>query len=83
MELDNGMVIGAMPYTEPSRPKRFICPWCERPVLDEVNVYRYKGGQRGEEWICADCLKDEVGNMSPDELADALLIDTGRAGDER
>ena len=68
MELDNGMVIGAMPYSDPPRPEQFVCEWCKQNVPDDENVYHYKSiGQ--ECWICADCLKDEVGNMSPDELA--------------
>jgi hypothetical protein len=66
MELDNAMVIGAMPYTEPERPERFVCPWCERPVSNDTNVYLYHFRPNDTVWICADCLKDEVGNMSPD-----------------
>ena len=79
---ENGMVIGAIPYSDPPKPECFVCEWCKHNVPDDENVYHYKSiGQ--ECWICADCLKDDVINMSPDELADALLIDVGKAGDER
>ena len=79
MELDNGMVIGAMPYNQSDAPAKAIkCPWCKQNVPDDENVYHYKSiGQ--ECWICADCLKDEVGNMSPDELAIMIGADIEKA----
>ena len=61
MELENGMVSGAMPYNQSDAPAKAIkCPWCKRAV-DGENVVEYGGG----EWICAHCFKAEVDNMSP------------------
>ena len=75
MELENGMVSGAMPYNQSDAPaKVFKCHWCERAVDGDENVYDYC-----DVVICADCLKAEVGNMSPDELAIMLGADIEKA----
>ena len=75
MELENGMVSGAMPYNQSDAPaKVFKCPWCKRAVDGDENVYDYCNVM-----ICADCLKAEVGNMSPDELAIMLGADIEKA----
>lgn len=75
MELENGMVSGAMPYNLDDAPaKVFKCPWCKRAVNGDENVYDYRNAM-----ICADCLKAEVGNMSPDELAIVLGADFEKA----
>lgn len=78
-ELENGMVSGAMPYNLDDAPAKAIkCPWCKRAMDGDENVYHYKSiGQ--ECWICADCLKDDVSNMSPDELAIMLGADIEKA----
>ena len=68
MELENGMVSGAMPYNQSDAPAKAIkCPWCRQEVDEDENMYGYSG-----EYVCADCVKADVGNMSPDELAGAL-----------
>ena len=75
MELENGMVSGAMPYNMNDAPtKVFKCPWCKRAVDGDENVYDYC-----DVVICADCLKAEVSNMSPDELAIMLGADIEKA----
>ena len=77
MELENGMVSGAMPYNQGDAPAKAIkCPWCERAVDGEEQMVEYGG-----EWICVDCFKCEVDNMSPDELADALGMEAKKATD--
>ena len=76
MELENGIVSGAMPYNQSDAlAKAFKCPWCKRVVYGDENVYDYC-----DVMICADCLKAEVGNMSPDELAIMLCADIEKAG---
>ena len=74
-ELENGMVIGAMPYSQSDAPAKAIkCPWCRQAVDGEETVVEYGG-----EWICADCFKDEVGNMSPAELASEMRLSAKKA----
>ena len=77
MELENGMVSGAMPYNQSDAPAQTIkCPWCRQEVDEDENMYGYSG-----EYVCADCVKADVGNMSPDELAGALGMDAKKARD--
>ncbi|NCB36705.1 MAG: hypothetical protein EOM58_11770 [Clostridia bacterium] len=74
-ELENGMVSGAMPYNQSDSPAKAIkCPWCKRAVDGDEYMVEYSG-----EWICTDCLKAEVSNMSPDELAIMLGADIEKA----
>ncbi len=81
MELDNGMVIGAMPYSDPPRPERFVCPMCNTKVPDDVDVYRWPKDIRIGIWMCSDCLKAEISNASPPELAELMGLDVERAGE--
>ena len=75
MELENGMVSGAMPYNQSDAPGKAIkCPWCKRAVDGEETVVEYAG-----EWICTDCFKAEVGNMSPTELASEMRLSARKA----
>ena len=75
MELENGMVIGAMPYSQSDAPARSIkCPWCKRVVDGDEQMVEYAG-----EWICTDCFKAEVGNMSPVELASEMRLSARKA----
>ena len=75
MELENGMVIGAMPYNQSDAPAKVIkCPWCRRSVDGDETVIEY-----AEEWICADCFKAEVDNMSPAELASEMRLSAKKA----
>ena len=77
MELENGVVSGAMPYNLDDAPAKSIkCPCCRQEVDEDENMYGYSGG-----YACADCVKYEVDNMSPDELADALGMDAKKARD--
>lgn len=74
-ELENGMVSGAMPYNMNDAPaKVFKCPWCKRAVDGEETVVEYAG-----EWICPDCFKCEVDNMSPAELASEMRLSAKKA----
>ena len=75
MELENGMVSGAMPYNQSDSPlnEMYTCPVCGREVQDDEYVYSY------QEWYCLDCLRKEAANMSPDELADFLQVSTEKA----
>ena len=83
MELENGMVSGAMPYSNPyaSYPKRelYMCQCCERDVPDDEIVYRRDYDKYSHDWICAECFKAEVQNMSPVELAEAMNKETSKA----
>lgn len=81
MELDNAMAIGAMPYSDQPRPSRFVCPTCECQIPDDADVYRWP--KRIGVWLCGDCLKDEINNASPPELAELMGLDIGKAEDER
>ena len=75
MELDNGMVIGAMPYNQDDAPAKVIkCPWCKRAVGGDEQMIEYAG-----EWICTHCFKAEVGNMSPVELAGEMRLSARKA----
>ena len=75
MELDNGMVIGAMPYNQSDAPARSIkCPWCKRAVDGDETVIEYAG-----EWICTHCFKAEVDNMPPVELASEMRLSARKA----
>ena len=75
MELENGMVIGAMPYNQSDAPDKAIkCPWCKRVVDGDEQTVEYAG-----EWICTDCFKAEVGNMSPVELASEMRLSARKA----
>ena len=75
MELENGMVSGAMPYNQSDAPaKVFKCPWCERVVDGDEQMIEYAG-----EWICTHCFKAEVGNMSPVELASEMRLSARKA----
>ena len=75
MELENGMVSGAMPYNLGDAPaKAIMCPWCKRAVDGDEQMVEYGG-----EWICADCFKAEVGNMSPVELASEMRLSARKA----
>ena len=75
MELENGMVSGAMPYNQSDAPAKVIkCPWCRRVVDGDEQVIEY-----AEEWICADCFKAEVDNMSPAELASEMRLSAKKA----
>ena len=74
-ELENGMVIGAMPYNQSDSPTKAIkCPWCRQAVDGEETVVEYAG-----EWICTHCFKAEVGNMSPVELASEMRLSARKA----
>jgi hypothetical protein len=74
-ELENGMVSGAMPYNQSDAPAHTIkCPWCRRTVDGDETVVEYAG-----EWICADCFKHEVDNMSPVELASEMRLSARKA----
>ena len=56
MELENGMVIGALPYNQSDAPAQTIkCPWCKRAVDGDEYMIEYSG-----EWICTDCLNAEI-----------------------
>ena len=75
MELENGMVSGAMPYNlDDATAKVFKCPWCKRAVDGEETVVEY-----WDEWICADCFKADVDNMSPAELAGEMRLSARKA----
>ena len=75
MELENGMVSGAMPYNQSDAPAKAIkCPWCKRAVGGEETIVEYGG-----EWICADCFKAEVDNMPPVELASEMRLSARKA----
>ena len=75
IELENGVVSGAVPYNLDDAPaKVFKCPWCKRAVDGEETVVEYGG-----EWICADCFKCEVDNMSPVELASEMRLSARKA----
>ena len=74
-ELENGMVSGAMPYNQSDSPaKVFKCPWCKRAVDGDEQMVEYGG-----EWICADCFKAEVDNMSAAELASEVRLSAKKA----
>ena len=74
-ELENGMVSGAMPYNQSDSPAKAIkCPWCKRAVDGDEYMVEYSG-----EWICADCLKAEVSNMSLVELAEIMQLSARKA----
>jgi hypothetical protein len=75
MELENGMVSGAMPYNQSDAPAKAIkCPWCKRVVDGDEYMVEYSG-----EWICTDCLKAEVSNMSLVELAEIMQLSARKA----
>ena len=75
MELENGMVSGAMPYNQSDTPAKAIkCPWCKRAVDGDEQRVEYAG-----EWICPGCFKAEVGNMSPVELASEMRLSARKA----
>ena len=75
MELDNGMVIGAMPYNQSDAPAQTIkCPWCKRAVDGDEQMVEYAG-----EWICVDCCKCGVDDMSPVELASEMRLSARKA----
>ena len=75
MELENGMVSGAMPYNQSDAPAKVIkCHWCKRAADGEEQMVEYAG-----EWICTDCFKAEVGNMSPVELASEMRLSARKA----
>ena len=75
MELENGMVSGAMPYNQSDAPaKAIMCPWCKRAVDGKETVVEYAG-----EWICTDCFKAEADNMSPVELASEMRLSARKA----
>ena len=75
MEIENGMVSGAMPYNQSDDPaKSIMCPWCKRAVDGEETVVEYAG-----EWICTECFKCEVDNMSPVELASEMRLSARKA----
>ena len=75
MELENGMVSGAMPYNQSDAPAKAIkCPWCKLAVDGDEQMVEYAG-----EWICTDCFKAEVGNMSPVELASEMRLSARKA----
>ncbi len=74
-ELENGMGSGAMPYNQSDAPAKAIkCPLCKRAVDGDEQMIEYGG-----EWICADCFKAEVGNMSPVELASEMRLSARKA----
>ena len=84
MELENGMVSGAMPYNQSDSPlnEMYTCPVCGREVQDDEYVYSYQDDEyvySYQEWYCLDCLRKEAANMSPDELADFLQVSTEKA----
>ena len=75
MELENGMVSGAMPYNMDDAPAMvFKCPWRKRAVDGDEQMVEYAG-----EWICTHCFKAEVGNMSPVELASEMRLSARKA----
>ena len=75
MELENGMVSGAMPYNQSDAPDKAIkCPWCKRAVDGDDTVVEYAG-----EWVCTHCFKAEVDNMSPAELASEMRLSAKKA----
>ena len=75
MELENGMVSGAMPYNQSDAPAKDIkCPWCKRVVDGDEQMVEYAG-----EWICTYCFKAEVGNMSTVELAGEMRLSARKA----
>ena len=75
MELENGMVSGAMPYNLGDTPAKTIkCPCCRQEVDEDENMYGYSGG-----YACADCVKYEVDNMSPVELASEMCLSARKA----
>ena len=75
MELENGMVSGAMPYNQNDSPAKAIkCPWCKRAVDGDETVVEYAG-----EWVCTHCFKAEVDNMSPVELASEMRLSAKKA----
>ena len=75
MELENGMVSGAMPYNQSDAPAKAIkCPRCKRAVGGDEQMIEYAG-----EWICTHCFKAEVGNMSPVELASEMRLSARKA----
>ena len=75
MELENGMVSGAMPYNQSDAPDKAIkCPWCKRVVDGDEYAVEYGG-----EWICTHCFKAEVSNMSPVELASEMRLSAKKA----
>ena len=75
MELENGMVSGAMPYNQSDSPAKAIkCPWCKRAVGGDEQMIEYAG-----EWICTDCFKAEVDNMPPVELASEMRLSARKA----
>lgn len=63
MELDNGMVIGAMPYCDPPQQTEFICPWCSTPIPPETDVYRWPKNGRASMWLCMECVNAEKAKM--------------------
>ena len=81
MELDNGMVIGAMPYCDPPHKTEFVCPWCGETIPPETDVYRWPKNGRACMWLCGDCLKSEIENASPPELVELMGLDVERAGE--
>ena len=75
MELENGMVIGAMPYNQSdAQAKAIKCPWCKLAVDGDEQMIEYAG-----EWICTYCFEAEVGNMSPVELASEMRLSARKA----
>jgi len=46
-----------------------------------VDVYRWPKDIRIGIWMCSDCLKAEIGNASPPELAELMGLDVERAGE--
>ena len=44
MELENGMVSGAMPYNQSDAPAKAIkCPWCKLAVDGDEQMIEYAG----------------------------------------
>ena len=75
MELENGMVSGAMPYNQSDATALSIkCPWCKRAVDGDETVVEYAG-----EWVCTHCFKAEVDNMSPADLASEMRLSAKKA----
>lgn len=74
-ELENGMVSGAMPYNMDDAPAKAIkCPWCQRAVDGDEHMVEYGG-----DWICVDCLRNEVNNMSSVELFENMRLSARKA----
>jgi len=60
---------------------KFKCEKCREHVYDEAPLFLFKGA-----WVCGDCLKDALYDMTEFEVAELLDLDTetaySLAGDE-